>query len=290
MTLVAVGPGTGHAADDRPRRHGQRPRHRPRRADVHARRLGVRVRLQLLQPAHGRGRRRDPVPRADPRSATCSSRRRSSASRDGRDGMYDVTVTRDETGGRRVHRPEPRDRRHLLRRRTRGEDERARPADRTEPGLVPELSRRARGAPARPAARHPAPCLRQRAALPARLRRGRRAPRGPRELADLAVPVHRQGRPAATTTRSGCSRCRASEVVRVHASSGTTGKPTVVGYTREDIDTWAEVMARSIRAAGGRARRPAARGLRLRAVHRRAGRALRRRAARLHRRAGQRRA
>ncbi len=43
------------------------------------------------------------------------------------------------------------------------------------------------------------------------------------------------------------------QVVRVHASSGTTGKPTVVGYTREDIDTWAEVVARSIRAAGGRA-------------------------------------
>jgi phenylacetate-CoA ligase len=42
------------------------------------------------------------------------------------------------------------------------------------------------------------------------------------------------------------------EVVRVHASSGTTGKPTVVGYTRQDIATWAEVMARSIRAAGGR--------------------------------------
>jgi phenylacetate-CoA ligase len=42
------------------------------------------------------------------------------------------------------------------------------------------------------------------------------------------------------------------QVVRVHASSGTTGKPTVVGYTRRDIDTWADVMARSIRAAGGR--------------------------------------
>jgi phenylacetate-CoA ligase len=42
------------------------------------------------------------------------------------------------------------------------------------------------------------------------------------------------------------------EVVRVHASSGTTGKPTVVGYTRTDLDTWAGVMARSIRAAGGR--------------------------------------
>lgn len=37
-----------------------------------------------------------------------------------------------------------------------------------------------------------------------------------------------------------------NKVVRVHASSGTTGKPTVVGYTREDIDTWAEVMARTL--------------------------------------------
>ncbi len=43
------------------------------------------------------------------------------------------------------------------------------------------------------------------------------------------------------------------KVVRVHASSGTTGKPTVVGYTQKDIDMWADVVARSIRAAGGRA-------------------------------------
>ncbi|WP_416310355.1 phenylacetate--CoA ligase PaaK [Pseudomonas sp. W03] len=43
-----------------------------------------------------------------------------------------------------------------------------------------------------------------------------------------------------------------SEIVRLHASSGTTGKPTVVGYTQNDIDTWANVVARSIRAAGGR--------------------------------------
>ncbi|MET0980601.1 MAG: phenylacetate--CoA ligase PaaK [Telluria sp.] len=42
------------------------------------------------------------------------------------------------------------------------------------------------------------------------------------------------------------------QVVRVHASSGTTGRPTVVGYTKQDIDTWADVVARSIRAAGGR--------------------------------------
>jgi phenylacetate-CoA ligase len=43
-----------------------------------------------------------------------------------------------------------------------------------------------------------------------------------------------------------------SELRRIHASSGTTGKPTVVGYTETDIDTWAGVVARSIRAAGGR--------------------------------------
>ena len=42
------------------------------------------------------------------------------------------------------------------------------------------------------------------------------------------------------------------QVCRIHASSGTTGKPTVVGYTLNDIDTWANLVARSIRAAGGR--------------------------------------
>ncbi|WP_411082942.1 phenylacetate--CoA ligase PaaK [Streptomyces sp. cmx-18-6] len=42
------------------------------------------------------------------------------------------------------------------------------------------------------------------------------------------------------------------DVRRVHASSGTTGRPTVVGYTEGDLDTWADVVARSIRAAGGR--------------------------------------
>ena len=46
------------------------------------------------------------------------------------------------------------------------------------------------------------------------------------------------------------------QVVRVHASSGTTGKPTVVGYTKRDIETWAEVMARSLACAGVQRRRP----------------------------------
>ena len=44
-----------------------------------------------------------------------------------------------------------------------------------------------------------------------------------------------------------------SQVMRIHASSGTTGKPTVVGYTAKDISNWADLVARSIRAAGGRA-------------------------------------
>ena len=43
-----------------------------------------------------------------------------------------------------------------------------------------------------------------------------------------------------------------AKLARIHASSGTTGKPTVVGYTRADIETWARVVARSIHAAGGR--------------------------------------
>ena len=42
------------------------------------------------------------------------------------------------------------------------------------------------------------------------------------------------------------------QVLRIHASSGTTGKPTVVGYTKRDIDIWADLVARSIRASGGR--------------------------------------
>ena len=40
------------------------------------------------------------------------------------------------------------------------------------------------------------------------------------------------------------------EVVRIHASSGTTGKPTVVGYTKKDLKTWAELISRVVTAAG----------------------------------------
>ena len=71
-------------------------------------------------------------------------------------------------------------------------------------------------------------------------------------------------------------------ISRIHASSGTTGKPTVVGYTKGDLDNWANLVARSIRRRR-QAGRHRARGLWLRPVHGRAGRALRRRAPGLHR-------
>jgi phenylacetate-CoA ligase len=73
-----------------------------------------------------------------------------------------------------------------------------------------------------------------------------------RELTDLArFP---------TTTKSdlrdnypfGMFAVPEQDVRRIHASSGTTGRPTVVGYTEKDLDTWATVVARSIRAGGGR--------------------------------------
>ena len=77
----------------------------------------------------------------------------------------------------------------------------------------------------------------------------------PDDVTDAGRPgeaaVHHQGRPARQLPLRDVRRA-ARAVVRVHASSGTTGKPTVVGYTRDDVDMWATVMARSIRAAGGR--------------------------------------
>ena len=50
----------------------------------------------------------------------------------------------------------------------------------------------------------------------------------------------------------GMFACATQGLARLHASSGTTGKPTVVGYTKRDLDTWAELMARSLFAAGAR--------------------------------------
>ena len=64
------------------------------------------------------------------------------------------------------------------------------------------------------------------------------------------------------------------EIVRVHASSGTTGKPTTVGYTKNDIDAWAECTARALGCAGGKKKRRGADFLWIWLVHRGPGTAL----------------
>jgi phenylacetate-CoA ligase len=73
-----------------------------------------------------------------------------------------------------------------------------------------------------------------------------------RELADLARFPTTSKADLRDNYPFGMFAVPREQVRRVHASSGTTGRPTVVGYTAEDIATWATVMARSIRAAGGR--------------------------------------
>jgi len=77
-------------------------------------------------------------------------------------------------------------------------------------------------------------------------------PRDFKSLPDLAKFPFTAKQDLRETYPFGSFAVPMSEVVRIHASSGTTGKPTVVGYTRADINMWASVMARSIRAAGGR--------------------------------------
>jgi phenylacetate-CoA ligase len=72
-----------------------------------------------------------------------------------------------------------------------------------------------------------------------------------RSLADLAKFPFTTKQDLRETYPFGMFAVPMDQIVRIHASSGTTGKPTVVGYTQRDIDMWAEVMARSIRAAGG---------------------------------------
>ncbi len=72
-----------------------------------------------------------------------------------------------------------------------------------------------------------------------------------RELSDLARFPFTEKTDLRDNYPFGLFATPMDEIVRIHASSGTTGKPTVVGYTQKDIDTWADVVARSIRAAGG---------------------------------------
>jgi phenylacetate-CoA ligase len=73
-----------------------------------------------------------------------------------------------------------------------------------------------------------------------------------KSLADLAKFPFTEKKTLRENYPFGLFAVPREKVVRIHASSGTTGKATVVGYTQNDIDTWACVMARSIRAAGGR--------------------------------------
>jgi phenylacetate-CoA ligase len=73
-----------------------------------------------------------------------------------------------------------------------------------------------------------------------------------RTLADLARFPFTEKKALRDNYPFGLFAVPREKVVRIHASSGTTGKATVVGYTRNDVDTWAGVVARSIRAAGGR--------------------------------------
>jgi len=75
-----------------------------------------------------------------------------------------------------------------------------------------------------------------------------------RELSDLAKFPFTTKEDLRQNYPFGMFAVPMEQVVRIHASSGTTGKPTVVGYTRKDIETWAKVVARSIYASGGRPR------------------------------------
>src|SRR4051812_44456695 len=77
-------------------------------------------------------------------------------------------------------------------------------------------------------------------------------PQDCRSLADLARFPFTTKADLRETYPFGMFAVPMDRIVRIHASSGTTGKPTVVGYTAKDIDTWSNLMARSIRAAGAR--------------------------------------
>ena len=284
MEIVDVAAGTRDAADDGARGHGQRARDRARRLHVHAGRLGVRVRLQLLQPQHGRGRRARSGSSRPTRLGDVLVAEAVERSREGRDGVYDITRARPA-------RPWSRSSSAAARRSAgRSSTTRRIATDRPEVRMPDYDAEELRALQLERPARDARAGLRARAALPPRVRRRRRdarrpARRWPTWPGSRSPPRRTCGR----TTRSACSRCRASR-------SAACTPPPVRRASRPSwatpprtSTTWAEVMARSIHAAGGRPGRRRARGLRLRAVHRRARRALRRRAARLHGRPGLRR-
>ena len=94
--------------------------------------------------------------------------------------------------------------------------------------------------------------IRQRAALPEAFDTAGVHPADCRDLADLANFPFTAKEDLREQYPFGMFAVPREQIARLHASSGTTGKPTVVGYTREDIRTWAKLVARSIRASGGR--------------------------------------
>ena len=73
-----------------------------------------------------------------------------------------------------------------------------------------------------------------------------------RDLADLARFPFTDKATLRANYPFGMFAVPRDRIARLHASSGTTGRPTVVGYTKDDLTTWARLMARSIRASGGR--------------------------------------
>ncbi len=97
-----------------------------------------------------------------------------------------------------------------------------------------------------------APRLRECAGLPREVRCGGRSPDDCKTLADLAKFPFTAKADLRDNYPFGLFAVPREKVVRIHGSSGTTGKPTVVGYTANDIQIWADVVARSLRASGVR--------------------------------------
>ena len=120
-------------------------------------------------------------------------------------------------------------------------------------GVRDDAARAAGAAAARAAAGDGAERLRQRAADRAAAARPTARGRPTSAAWRTSRCCRSPSRPTcATSIPSACSRGPATQLARLHASSGTTGKPTVVGYTREDLDNWADLMARSLYSAGVR--------------------------------------
>ena len=233
----------------RPRRRGRQPDRHPRRAQLHARpapghagprrraegqaRPAVRLQGRRLRhlPGHGHQRRGGHAPQLRPRTARARRRLRPNLSGTAAD--------------RRNHR-------RLRRLKERASDRRRQPApgelEPIETASVDEL-RALQLERLRWSLRHAydnVPYYRKMFDVAAV------HPDDVKDLSDLAKFPFTTKASLRDNYPFGMFAVPREQVARVHASSGTTGRPTVVGYTAADIDTWANVMARSIRAAGGR--------------------------------------